>query len=62
MATLVVIAYPQESTAGEAAAKLASMQKELLIELEDVAWVTKSESGKLKLHQGTKLVAAGASD
>ena len=55
MSTLAVIAYPDQSTAGEAAAALQRMQKEFLIELEDVAWVTKSQDGKLKLHQGTSL-------
>ena len=39
--TLAVIAYPEQSTAGEAAAALQRMQEEFLIELEDVAWVTK---------------------
>src|SRR5215218_8969630 len=61
MSTLAVIAYPNETTAGEAAAALARMQKELLIELEDVAWVTKAQDGKMKLHQGTSLTGAGAS-
>ncbi len=60
MSTLAVIAYPDQSTAGEAAAALQRMQKELLIQLEDVAWVTKSQDDKLKLHQGTSLTSAGA--
>ena len=37
------------------------MQKELLIDLQDVAWVTKSQDGKMKLHQGTSLTGVGAS-
>jgi len=60
MSTLAVITYPQENTAAEAASALARMQKEFLIELEDVAWVTKKQDGKLKLHQGASLTAAGA--
>ena len=60
MSTLAVIAYPDQSTAGEAAAALQRMQKEFLIELEDVAWVTKAQDGKMKLHQGTSLTGAGA--
>jgi len=36
------------------------MQTELLIELEDVAWVTKAQDGKMKLHQGANLTGAGA--
>jgi uncharacterized membrane protein len=62
VSTLAVIAYPQESTGGEAATKLAQMQKEFLIQLDDIAWVTKTPDGKVKLHQGTSLtgvVAAG---
>jgi uncharacterized membrane protein len=55
MSTLAVIAYPGQDTAAQAAAALARMQKEYLIELEDVAWVTKKPDGKMKLHQGTSL-------
>ena len=60
MSTLAVIAYPDQNTAAEAAAALQRMQKEFLIELEDVAWVTKAQDGKMKLHQGTSLTGAGA--
>lgn len=60
MSTLAVIAYPDQNTAGEAAAALGRMQKEFLIELEDVAWVTKSQDGKMKLHQGANLTGTGA--
>src|SRR5215204_3021732 len=60
MSTLAAIAYPDQNTAGEAAAALQRMQKELLIELEDVAWVTKAQDGKMKLHQGANLAGAGA--
>jgi uncharacterized membrane protein len=58
--TLAVIAYPNQSTAGEAAAALKRMQDEFLIDLQDVAWVTKSQKGKMKLHEGTSLTGAGA--
>ena len=60
MSTLAVISYPQEQTAGEAAARLVQLQKEYLITLEDVAWVTKKPDGKMKLHQGTSLTGAAA--
>ena len=64
MSTLAIIAYPDQNTAGEAVAALQRMQKEFLIELEDVAWVTKAQDGKLKLHQSKSLtgvaVAGGA--
>lgn len=61
MSTLAVIAYDGKDTASQAAQALARMQKEFLIELEDVAWVTKSPEGKLKLHQGTSLTGVAAS-
>jgi uncharacterized membrane protein len=60
MSTLAVITYPDQSTAAEATAALKRMQNEFLIELEDVAWVTKSEDGKLRLHQGTSLTGVAA--
>ena len=60
MSTLAVITYPQEGTAAEAAASLARMQKSYLIQLDDIAWVTKKPDGKLKLHQGTSLTGAAA--
>ena len=60
MSTLAVIAYPDQNTAGEAAAALQRMQKEVLIDLQDIAWVTKTQDGKLKLHQGTSLTGVGA--
>jgi uncharacterized membrane protein len=61
MSTLAAIAYPDQNTAGEAAAALQRMQTELLIDLQDVAWVTKTQDGKMKLHQGTSLTGVGAS-
>ena len=61
MSTLAVIAYPEQGTAAQAAAKLAQLQKEYLIELEDVAWVTKKPEGKMKLHQATSLTGVAAS-
>jgi uncharacterized membrane protein len=64
MSTLAVIAYPDQNTAADAFAALQRMQQELLIELEDVAWVTKAQDGKMKLHQGSSTtgvaVAGGA--
>ena len=61
MSTLAVIAYPEGGTGAQAAAKLAQLQKEYLIELEDVAWVTKNPEGKMKLHQATSLTGVAAS-
>jgi len=58
--TLAVIAYPDQSTAAKAAAALQQMQEEFLIDVQDVAWVTKNQDGKLKLHQATTATGAGA--
>jgi uncharacterized membrane protein len=60
MSTLAVISYPQQDTAAQAAAALAQMQKEYLIQLDDIAWVTKKPDGKMKLHQGSSLTGAAA--
>ena len=60
MSNLIVIAFPEEQLAFEMRAALANVQKEYLIEMEDVVVVTKSLEGKVKLHQATNLTAAGA--
>ena len=41
-------------------AALAKMQKEYLIDMEDVVVVTKDDKDKVKLHQAVNLTAAGA--
>lgn len=60
MSTLVVISFPEEQLAFEMRAALAKLQKEYLIEMEDVVVVTKDAHGKVKLHQAVNLTAAGA--
>ena len=60
MSNLVVIGFEDEHTAFEMRAALAKMQKEYLIEMEDVVVVTKNDKGKVKLHQAVNLTAAGA--
>ena len=60
MSNLVVIGFDDEHTAFEKRAALAKMQKEYLIEMEDVVVVTKDEKDKVKLHQAVNLTAAGA--
>jgi uncharacterized membrane protein len=51
MSELVVITYPDVYRAGEACATLQRLQREFLIEMEDAAYVTREQNGKLKLHQ-----------
>jgi uncharacterized membrane protein len=60
MSDLVVIGFDDEHKAFEMRAKLAKLQKEYLIEMEDVVVVTKNDQGKVKLHQAVNLTAAGA--
>lgn len=60
MSELVVIGFQDEHTAFQLRAELAKLQKEYLIDMEDVVVVTKDEKGKVKLHQAVNLTAAGA--
>ncbi len=57
---LVVIGFDDEHTAFAVRAELAKMQKEYLIDMEDVVVVTKDEKEKVKLYQAHNLTAAGA--
>ena len=60
MSDLVVIGFDDEHTAFEMRAELVKLQKEYLIEMEDVVVVTKDGKGNVKLHQAMNLTAAGA--
>ncbi|MGB5831888.1 MAG: DUF1269 domain-containing protein [Thiohalocapsa sp.] len=60
MSNLVVISFPEEHLAFEMRAELAKLQKEYLIDMEDVVVVTKDDKGKVKLHQAVSLTAMGA--
>jgi len=60
MSNLVAIAYPDRETAEQVRRTLLEMQKEHIIEIDDMVVVTRSEGGKVKLHQSTSLAGAGA--
>jgi uncharacterized membrane protein len=60
MSNLIVISFPDEQLAFEMRAALAKLQKEYLIDMEDVVVVTKDAEGKVKLHQAMSLTAMGA--
>jgi uncharacterized membrane protein len=60
MSDLIVITFKDEQTAFALRAELAKMQKEYLIDMEDVVVVTKDDKGKVKLHQAMNLTAMGA--
>jgi uncharacterized membrane protein len=60
MSDLIVIGFDEEHKAFEMRAELVKLQKEYLLEMEDVVVVTKNENGKVKLHQAVNLTATGA--
>lgn len=60
MADLVAVAFDNPAKAFDLRARLAELQSEYLIEMEDVVVVTRDETGKVQLHQATNLTAAGA--
>lgn len=60
MADLVIIAYPDETTAEAARAKLVELQKQYLIELGDAAIAVRHADGTVKLNQLINTTAAGA--
>jgi uncharacterized membrane protein len=60
MSDLVVIAFPDEATAFSLRAELVKLQKEYLIEMEDVVVVTKDDKNEVKLHQAINLTTGGA--
>ncbi|MEW2488654.1 DUF1269 domain-containing protein [Streptomyces sp. NPDC048411] len=61
MSNLFVIAYDDLATANQVRDKLLSMNREHLVELEDIVVVERREKdGKIKLHQAVSHVGAGA--
>jgi uncharacterized membrane protein len=60
MPDLVVVAFPDEATAFALRGELIKLQKEYLIEMEDVVIVTREEGGDVQLHQAVNLTASGA--
>lgn len=60
MSDLIVVAFEDEATGFELRAELVKMQKEYLLELEDVVVATRSAENDIKLHQAMNMTAAGA--
>jgi uncharacterized membrane protein len=56
MSELVAVSYPDVYRAGEVCAALQRLQKEFLIDMEDAAYVTREQDGKIKLHQTQPVV------
>jgi uncharacterized membrane protein len=60
MATFVAIQYDSQEKAEQVRMKLAQLQQDYLIELEDAVVAVKNEKGKIRLHQPINLTATGA--
>jgi len=50
MSELVVIAFPDVYRAGDVCVAMQRLQREFLIEIEDIAYVTREQNGNVKLH------------
>jgi uncharacterized membrane protein len=59
MADLIVVTFEDETAAFGLRAALGKLQKDYLIDMEDVVVVTRDDSGTVMLHQATNLTAAG---
>ncbi len=60
MSDLIIIAFPDAATAFSLRGELLKLQKEYLIEMEDVVIVTRENGGEVQLHQAVNLTASGA--
>ena len=49
--SFIVVKYPQKDKADAALQEVLSMAKEKVVKLRDAAVITKTEKGKIKLHQ-----------
>ncbi len=49
--SFIVIRYPRQETAGEALQFVKGLAKERVVKLKDAVAITKTEKGKIKLHQ-----------
>ena len=56
MSELVAVSYPDVYRAGEVCAALQRLQRDYLIDMEDAAYVTREQDGKIKLHQTQPVV------
>jgi uncharacterized membrane protein len=60
MSDLIVVSFDKEATAFAMRAELLALQKEFLIEMEDVVVVTRALDDKIQLHQVSNMTALGA--
>ena len=57
MSELIIIGYPDETTAGKVLDELQAAQREMLVDLDDAAIITRTQRGKLKVTTTDHLVA-----
>src|SRR6516165_11113856 len=60
MSDLIAIAYPDEATAEEAADEARRLAKDLIIEPDAIAVITRDKEGKYHTHTSHHLVSGGA--
>lgn len=60
MSDLIVVSFDNDATAFDMRAELVKLQKEYLLEMEDVVVVTRALDDKVQLHQAANLTALGA--
>jgi uncharacterized membrane protein len=60
MSKLIAIVYQDQNTAKQVLAEMREMEKEEVLELDDIAYVTRDLDGKVKLHQTDSAVGTGA--
>ncbi len=60
MSNLFAIAYPDLATAQQVRNEAISLQKQRLLDLEDIVVVERRDDGKIKLHQATSTTGVAA--
>ena len=60
MSELVVVTYPDVYRAGEVCAAIQRLHDDFLIDIEDIAYITREENGKVKLHETSNVTRAAA--
>ena len=60
MSDLIVVSFNQEATAFALRDELIALQKEYLVEMDDVVVVTRGLDDKVGLHQGANMTVMGA--
>ena len=60
MSEMIVLGFENEAAADEFGVKLAEMQKDMIVQLQDAAMVVRDEDGKPHVKHGHGLVGVGA--